>query len=90
MSFCCVSDVKAAERTGHFDIRVGNSPQIRENENCTWYEGPVPTGSSATIDCNTKLSGRYVSLQRTGGTEPDLINICEVVVMGYKKILASL
>lgn len=64
-----------------FSIRAGNSSDIDQQLQCAFQHENVSRNGSVTLNC--QAIARYVSFKREGGFEPQLVTICEFVVIGH-------
>ncbi|XP_014790257.1 uncharacterized protein LOC106883669 [Octopus bimaculoides] len=64
-----------------FDVHVGTSPNVTENQVCKRYHS-VPSTPLATIFCEEDLSGRYVGIILNGTNENGTgsLVLCEVII----------
>ena len=65
----------------NFSIGVGNTSDVYEHEECSYYEHGVKKCEVKTFKCEARA--RYVSLKKVGvGTHEGTMTICEFVVIG--------
>ena len=66
-----------------FTIHVGDSLAVVDNPICASHTTP-PIGRGATVTFECAGTGRYVGILRwPGGPRPDLLTVCEVVIMAH-------
>ena len=69
------------KRLNHFKLSVGDSPD--KTTECAEHVGSVGPGASVNVSCSAV--GRYLKFRREG-ENVDLAGLCEVVVIGSRRI----